>query len=316
MAEEQVFSSPTLELIEACVAAAVAAHPLVGSGDKMAVDAAAVDAMRASFNSFVFGGIVVIGEGAKDEAPMLFNGEVLGRGETLDWDIAVDPIDGTRLAAEGVPGAVAVVAASEFGSMMNCPDVYFMHKLVSGPAARGVLDLDLSVGENLSRLADALGKPIAELTVAVIYKKMNYELIEQVQAAGAHWHRFDEGDVAMAVAAATPGSGIDLMIGIGGNPEGVLAGVAVQVLGGFMQGRLAPRNDDEVAAALACGYSPEQKLELDDLVRPGRKVFVLAGVTPGMLADAVDIDSDGVARVEVFVLDSTISGHQKVLRVA
>lgn len=247
---------------------------------------------------------------------MLFNGEVLGRGETLDWDIAVDPIDGTRLAAEGVPGAVAVVAASEFGSMMNCPDVYFMHKLVSGPAARGVLDLDLSVGENLSRLADALGKPIAELTVAVIYKKMNYELIEQVQAAGARWHRFDEGDVAMAVAAATPGSGIDLMIGIGGNPEGVLAGVAVQVLGGFMQGRLAPRNDDEVAAALACGYSPEQKLELDDLVRPGRKVFVLAGVTPGILADAVDIDSDGVARVEVFVLDSTISGHQKVLRVA
>ena len=316
MTDEQGFSSPTVELIVACVAAAVAAHPLVGLGDKMAVDAAAVDAMRASFNSFDFGGIVVIGEGAKDEAPMLYNSEVLGRGETLDWDIAVDPIDGTRLAAEGVPGAVAVVAASEFGSMMNCPDVYFMHKLVAGPAARGVLDLDFSVSENIRRLAQVLGKQISELNVAVIYKKMNYELIEQVEATGARWHRFDEGDVAMAVAAATPGSGIDLMIGIGGNPEGVLAAVAVQVLGGFMQGRLAPRNDEEVAAAIASGYSPKQKLELDDLVRPGRNVFVLAGVTPGILTQEVSIDSDGAARVEVFVLDSTIAGHQKVIRVA
>ena len=306
------FSSPTLELIDACVAAAVAAYPMVGSGDKMEVDRLAVDAMRASFNSFDFGGIVVIGEGAKDEAPMLFNGEVLGRGESLDWDIAVDPIDGTRLAAEGVPGAVAVVAASEFDSMMNCPDVYFMHKLVCGAAGRGVVDLDLPVAENISRLAAALGKPVSELVVAVIYKRMNAELIEQVVATGAQWHRFDEGDVAMAVAAATPGSGIDMMIGIGGNPEGVLAAVAVQVLGGFMQGRLATRDEQEVRAAIECGYSPTEKLELDDLVKPGRNVFVLAGVTPGILADEVKIGADGVAQVEVFVLDSQISGHRLV----
>jgi fructose-1,6-bisphosphatase II len=308
------FSSPTTELIQASVDAAVAAMPLVGSGDKMAVDRAAVDAMRASFNSFEFGGIVVIGEGAKDEAPMLFNGEVLGRGPKLEWDIAVDPIDGTRLAAEGIPGAVAVVAATTLDTMMNCPDVYFMKKLVCGSAGIGVVDIERSATENISALATALGKPVSELAVAVIYKKMNFDLIAEVEATGAKWHRFDEGDVAIAVAAATPGSGIDMMVGIGGNPEGVLAASAVRVLGGFMQGVLAPRNDQEVASAIACGYSPDQKLELDDLVGPGRQVFVLAGVTPGILADAV---RDGGAGkhgkvVEVFVLDSLIEGAQKI----
>jgi fructose-1,6-bisphosphatase II len=311
-AVSEEFTSPANELIDACVGAAIAAHPLVGAGDKMEVDRLAVDAMRASFNSFKFGGVVVIGEGAKDEAPMLFNGEVLGLAESIEWDIAVDPIDGTRLAAEGVPGAVAVVAAADRGTMMDCPDVYFMQKLVCGSAGRGVVDLDLPVAENLARLAAALGKPISELTVAVIYKPMNYALIEEVKAAGARWHRFDEGDVAIAVAAATPGSGIDLMIGIGGNPEGVLAAVAVRVLGGFMQGRLAPRNEDEVAAALNAGYEPQAKLELDDLVRPGRCVFVLAGVTEGILADAVQVHADGSAETQVFVLDSLMTGHRSL----
>lgn len=306
------FSTPTPELVQAAVAAAVAAHPLVGSGDKMAVDKVAVDAMRQTFNSFDFGGVVVIGEGAKDEAPMLFNGEVLGRGSSLDWDIAVDPIDGTRLAAEGVPGAVAVVAATSLGTMMNCPDVYFMKKLVCGAAGFGVVDIENSASENIYLLAQALGKPVSQLVVAVINKAANQAVIEEVQACGAIWHRFDEGDVAIAVAAATPGSGIDMMLGIGGNPEGVLAASAVRALGGFMQGTLAPRNEEEVTSAIAAGYHPTQKLELDDLVGDGRQVFVLAGVTPGILADEVAAGANGSKRVEVFVIDSDAGGSQKL----
>lgn len=304
--------TPTMELIEACLKAARAAWPLVGSNDKMAVDGAAVDAMRAAFNSFDFGGRVVIGEGAKDEAPMLFNGEVLGRGEKLEWDIAVDPIDGTRLAAEGVPGAVAVVAASPLGTMMDCPDVYFMKKLVCGAEGVGVVDIDFSATENITRLAAALDKPVTELTVAVIYKKMNYELIEEVKATGANWHRFDEGDVAMAVAAATPGSGIDMMLGVGGNPEGVLAACAVRILGGFMQGVLAPRSADEIEAALNSGYAIDQKFGLSEMVGGDRQVFVLAGVTPGILTEGISETEDGKLDVELFVLDTQLEGGRRI----
>lgn len=304
--------TPTTELIEACLKAARAAWPLVGSNDKMAVDGAAVDAMRQAFNSFDFGGQVVIGEGAKDEAPMLFNGEVLGRGSSIDWDIAVDPIDGTRLAAEGVPGAVAVVAASARGTMMNCPDVYFMKKLVTGAEGVGIVDIDFSATENINRLAEALGKPVSELTVAVIYKKMNYDLIEEVQATGANWFRFDEGDVAMAVAAATPGSGIDMMLGVGGNPEGVLAACAVRILGGFMQGVLAPRNPDEIEAALNAGYRLDQKLGLSEMVGGDRQVFVLAGVTEGVLTEGISETDDGKLDIELFVLDTLIEGGRRI----
>ncbi len=304
--------TPTMELIEACLKAARAAWPLVGSNDKMAVDGAAVDAMRAAFNSFDFGGRVVIGEGAKDEAPMLFNGEVLGRGEKLEWDIAVDPIDGTRLAAEGVPGAVAVVAASPLGTMMDCPDVYFMKKLVCGAEGVGVVDIDFSATENITRLAAALDKPVTELTVAVIYKKMNYDLIEEVKASGANWHRFDEGDVAMAVAAATPGSGIDMMLGVGGNPEGVLAACAVRILGGFMQGVLAPRSADEIEAALNSGYAIDQKFGLSEMVGGDRQVFVLAGVTPGILTEGISETEDGKLDVELFVLDTQLEGGRRI----
>ena len=288
----------------------MAAHPWIGKNDKFEVDRVAVDAMRGAFNSFAFGGQVVIGEGAKDEAPMLFNGEVLGCGSTIDWDIAVDPIDGTRLAAEGVPGAVAVVAASERDTMMQCPDVYFMHKLVGPAAARGVLDINLSVGENIRRLAEVLNKPVDALQIAVINKKVNQQLIDEVRATGANWYRFDEGDVAMAVAAATPGSGVDLMIGSGGNPEGVLAAVAVRILGGFMQGKLNPRDDDELKLAIDAGYGPDRVLTAEEMVRGSRLVFVLAGVTDGLLTQGVSTHSDSSYGVEVFVLDSQNHGHQ------
>jgi len=304
--------TPTPELIEACLKAARAAWPLVGSNDKMAVDGAAVDAMREAFNSFDFGGQVVIGEGAKDQAPMLFNGEVLGRGSVIEWDIAVDPIDGTRLAAEGLPGAIAVVAASPRGTMMDCPDVYFMKKLVTGAVGAGVVDIDRPAGENIKLLAAALQKPVGELTVAIIYKERNFELIDEIQSAGAKWFRFDEGDVAMAVAAATPGSGIDMMLGVGGNPEGVLAASAVRILGGFMQGVLAPRNPDEIESALNSGYRLDQKLELQDLVAGDRQVFVLAGVTDGVLTDGIVETDDGKLDIELFVLDTLIEGGRRI----
>lgn len=302
-------NQPTTDVLAATVAAAAAAWPHVGLGDKIAVDRAAVDAMRSSLGSAQFAGIVVIGEGEKDEAPMLFNGEVVGHPDvvalSVDWDIAVDPVDGTRLAAEGVPGAVAVMAAAQRGSMLESSEVYMMKKIVSGPAGRGVLDIDVTPAENIAALAEALGKPVHEMRVAVINKARNFELIAQVQDAGATWVRFDEGDIAMAVAAATPGSGVDMLLGLGGSPEGVVAAVAVQVLGGFMQTRFAPQDADQIARALAAGYDLEAKFELDDLVSGERFVFVLTGITDGVLARGVR-EADAHLELQTFILDSAL----------
>jgi fructose-1,6-bisphosphatase II len=304
-------NQPTADILAATVAAAAAAWPHVGAGDKIAVDGAAVDAMRASLNGAGFAGIVVIGEGEKDEAPMLFNGEVVGHPDvvarSVDWDIAVDPVDGTRLAAEGVEGAVAVMAAAERGSMLESSEVYMMKKIVSGPAGRGVLDIDASPAENIVALAEALRKPVDQMRVAVINKARNFELIAQVQEAGAEWVRFDEGDIAMAVAAATPGSGVDMMLGLGGSPEGVVAAVAVQILGGFMQTRFAPANADQIARALAAGYDLEAKFELDHLVSGERFVFVLTGITDGVLARGVR-QIGSALELQTFVLDSSLDG--------
>lgn len=299
----------TRDILAATVAAAAAAWPHVGSGDKLAVDGAAVDAMRASLSSAQFGGVVIIGEGEKDEAPMLFNGEVVGHPDvvalSIDWDIAVDPVDGTRLAAEGIPGAVAVMAAAERGAMLESSEVYMMKKIVSGPAGRGMLDIDATPAENIAALAEVLGKPVHEVRVAVINKARNFELIAQVQDTGAEWVRFDEGDIAMAVAAATPGSGVDLLLGVGGSPEGVVAAVAVQVLGGFMQTRFAPQDSEQIARGLAAGYDLEAKFELDDLVSGDRFVFVLTGITDGVLARGV-LQSEAGFEMETFILDSAL----------
>lgn len=305
-------NQPTKHIVDATVAAALAAWPHVGSGDKLAVDGAAVDAMRASLQSAGFGGIVIIGEGEKDEAPMLFNGEIVGHPDvvavSVDWDIAVDPVDGTRLAAEGVPGAVAVMAAAERGSMLESSEVYMMKKIVSGPAGRGVLDIDATPAENIAALASALGKDVGDLRVAVINKARNIELIALVQEAGAQWVRFDEGDIAMAVAAATHESGVDLLLGVGGSPEGVVAAVAVQVLGGFMQTRFAPQDADQIARGLAAGYDLDAKFELDDLVSGDRFVFVLTGITDGVLARGIR-EKEGALEHQTFVLDSALEGY-------
>ncbi len=300
--------SPTRELMEAAIVASRAAFRHVGSENKLSVDRAAVDAMRASLNSQKQGFRVVIGEGAKDDAPMLFNGEILGVSGSIDWDIAVDPIDGTRLAAYRLDGAVSVIAASEPGQMMNCPDVYYMKKLVCGPEGVGLLDIDYSATQNIQNLADALRKPVAELSVAVIDKPVNAELIEEVIASGAHWYRFEEGDIAMAVAAATPGSGVDLLLGVGGNPEGVVAACAVRILGGFMQGVLAPRSIEEIEAALNSGFQLDKKFGLSELVGGTRQVFVMAGVTDGILVEGIKVFSETEMDVQLFVLDTDIEG--------
>ncbi len=304
-------NQPTKDIWAATVAAAAAAWPHVGLGDKLLVDGAAVDAMRSSLGSAQFAGIVIIGEGEKDEAPMLFNGEVVGHPDVIslsvDWDIAVDPVDGTRLAAEGVPGAVAVMAAAERGTMLESSEVYMMKKIVSGTAGRGVLDIDASPAQNIKALAEALDKPVDEIRVAVINKARNFELIAQVQEAGAQWVRFDEGDIAMAVAAATPGSGVDLLLGLGGSPEGVVAAVAVQILGGFMQTRFAPQDSEQISRALAAGYDLEAKFDLDDLVKGERFVFVLTGITDGLLARGIRETETGL-EVQTFILDSSLDG--------
>lgn len=300
--------SPTRELMEAVIVASRAAFRHVGSENKFAVDRAAVDAMRASLNAQKQGFRVVIGEGAKDEAPMLFNGEILGVSGAIDWDLAVDPIDGTRLAAYRLDGAVSVIAASEPGEMMNCPDVFYMKKLVCGPEGVGLLDIDYSATQNIQNLADALQKPVAELSVAVIDKPVNAELIAEVIASGAHWYRFEEGDIAMAVAAATPGSGVDLLLGVGGNPEGVLAACAVRILGGFMQGVLAPRSIEEIEAALNSGFQLDKKFGLSELVGGTRQVFVMAGVTDGILVKGLKVFSETEMDVQLFVLDTDIEG--------
>jgi fructose-1,6-bisphosphatase II len=296
---------PTMDIFAATVAAAVGSWRLVGAGNKLAVDGAAVDAMRASLRGAEFGGIVVIGEGEKDEAPMLFNGEIIGGGRPLEWDIAVDPIDGTALAAEGVPGAVSVMAAAERGGMLAAPEVFYMQKIVSGPAGRGVLSLDIAPEENIRRLAEELGKSIEEMNIAIIDKGRNHDLIKRVQDLGANWVRFAEGDVAMAVAAAVGDVGVDLLLGIGGNPEGVVTACAVQALGGFMEGRLMPLTPDEMSRALGAGYNVEKTYSLDELASGGRFIFVLTGITDGLLAKGIREDGDSLF-LQSFVLDSDV----------
>ena len=306
---------PTLDMFAAAVAAAAGAWPLVGSGDKFGVDEAAVNAMRSSLKTADFGGIVIIGEGEKDEAPMLFNGELVGAGMRPEWDIAVDPIDGTALAAEGVEGAVSVIAAAERGKMLDCKDVYYMKKLVTDAAGIGVCDIDMTPTENIIALAAAKEIAVTDLRVAVINKDRNKDVIAEVEASGATWVSFDEGDVAMAVAAATGDSGIDMLIGVGGCPEGIVTACAVQILGGHMQGRLAPSNPDELERALDAGYDLEKKLELNDMVWGERFVFVLTGVTDGLLVRGIREGDDGL-EVQTFLLDSDLDeGHILDVRV-
>jgi fructose-1,6-bisphosphatase II len=282
-----------LELVRVTEAAAMAAARKMGYGDKQAVDQAAVDAMRAVLGSVPMTGTVVIGEGEKDSAPMLYNGEEIGNGQDPQVDIAVDPVDGTTLTAKSQPNAIAVVALSDRGTMFDPGPCVYMEKLAAGPEGAGALDFEAPIGDNLSKLARAKGGDVGDLTVCILDRPRHQEIVEQVRQAGARIKLIPDGDVAGAIMAARPGTGVDLLIGIGGTPEAVIAAAALKCLDGVMFGRLWPRDDGERQAALDAGYDLDQVLTIDDLVRGDNVFFAATGVTDGELVRGVRFDGRG-----------------------
>jgi fructose-1,6-bisphosphatase II len=276
-----------LELVRVTEAAALGCGRWIGRGDKNAADQAAVDAMRAMLDTVAMNGVVVIGEGEKDEAPMLYNGEEVGNGQGPEVDVAVDPLEGTRLTSVGQPNAIAVIALAERGTMLFPGAAVYMDKLVGGEEVAGALDLDAPPAENVRRAAEAKGVRASEIAVVVLDRERNQPIIDGVREAGAKVNLITDGDVAPAIAAARQGTGVDLMMGIGGTPEGVIAAAAVKSLGGVVLGRLWPRNDDERQQLVDAGYDPDRVLTTDDLVG-GDNVFVAAtGVTDGALLRGV-----------------------------
>jgi fructose-1,6-bisphosphatase II len=284
-------------------AAALAAGRWMGRGDREAADRAAVEAMRLMLRSIDMDGVVVIGEGEKDEAPMLYNGERIGNGRPPQVDVAVDPIDGTRLLALGRPGALAVIALSERGTMFSPGRIVYMHKLAVGPEAREVIDLDAPVVENLRRIARAKGKDVDDLTVVILDRERHADLIREVRAAGARIKLIPDGDVSAALMTAFPDSGIDLLIGIGGSPEGVIAAAALKCLGGELQARLWPRNEEERRFAAEMGYDLHRILTADDLVRGDNIFFAATGITDGEILRGVRYTGTG-ARTHSLVMRS------------
>jgi fructose-1,6-bisphosphatase II len=282
-----------LELVRATEAAAMAASRYLGRGDKEQVDQAAVDAMRPVLGTIAMRGTVVIGEGEKDNAPMLYNGEQVGTGSDPEVDIAVDPVDGTTLTAKSLPNAIAVVALAERGTMFDPGPCVYMEKIAVGRDAADVVDLDAPVEDNLARIAAVKGVKISELTVCILDRpRHEEELVGRVRAAGARIKFLLDGDVAGAIMAARPETGVDVLIGVGGTPEGVLAACALKCMGGAMFGRLHPRDDDERRRSLEAGYDLKQVLSVDDLVRGDNVFFAATGVTDGELLRGVRYGQD------------------------
>ncbi|MGH2704349.1 MAG: class II fructose-bisphosphatase [Actinomycetota bacterium] len=289
-----------MDLVRVTEAGALAAARWVGRGDKEEVDRAAVDAMRKMLGTVPMDGIVVIGEGEKDEAPMLYNGERVGNGEPPQMDVAVDPVDGTTLTAKGEPRALALLAVAERGTMFDPGPCFYMEKIATGPEAAAVIDLDAPVADNLQRVARAKDVEVEDLTVVIIERPRHDDLIKQVREAGARIQLIHDGDVAAAIAAARQGTGVDLAIGIGGTPEGVITACALKCLGGAIQGRLAPRNEDERRAAEEAGYDVERLLTVDDLVS-GDCMFVATGVTDGDLLRGVLFGAHGAVTESILM---------------
>jgi fructose-1,6-bisphosphatase II len=280
-----------LELVRATEAAAINCSRYLGFGDKNQVDAAAVDAMRPVLGSVRMNGVVVIGEGEKDEAPMLYNGERVGDGSGPVWYIAVAPVDGTTLTAKSLPDAVSVLGVSPRGTMFNPgPAVYMTKLVVPGPVA-ALVDLDAPIGDNLAAIAKATDRQISELTVAVLDRPRHEEMVTAIRRAGARIRFLLDGDVAGAIMAVTPGTGVDLLVGVGGTPEGVLAACALRCLGGELIGRLIARDEDERRAALDAGYDLSQVLTTRDLVSGDNVFFAATGVTDGALLRGVRFDA-------------------------
>ena len=282
-----------LDIVRVTEAAAMAASRWMGRGDKEGADGAAVDAMRITLGSVPMDGVVVIGEGEKDEAPMLYNGEKVGDGNGPATDIAVDPIDGTTLTAKGRGNALAVIAVSERGTMFDPGPCVYMEKIAVGPECAGVVDLNRSATENLLAVAEAKGESVRNVTAVILERDRHDELIDEVRRAGARIRLIPDGDVAGAISTAWPDSGADILFGIGGTPEGVISAAAHALEGGEILGRLWPRNDDERNAATDAGYDLDRVLTTDDLVAGDNCFFAATGITDGELLKGVHYDRSG-----------------------
>ncbi|MCB0960973.1 MAG: class II fructose-bisphosphatase [Acidimicrobiales bacterium] len=282
-----------MELVRVTEAAALAAARWVGGGDKEAADGAAVDAMRIVLDTVPMDGVVIIGEGEKDEAPMLYNGERIGDGTPPQADIAVDPIDGTTLTALGRGNALAVIAVSERGTMYDPGPCVYMEKIAVGPEAADVIDIDASPTENLQAVAKAKGTRVTELMAVVLDRPRHEELIGEIRQAGARIRLIPDGDVAGGISTAWPDSGADILFGIGGTPEGVITAAALKAMGGALQGKLWPRNDEERQAAIDAGYDLDAVLDTDTLVAGDNCFFAATGITDGELLQGVHFDGRG-----------------------
>jgi fructose-1,6-bisphosphatase II len=282
-----------MELARVTEAGAMASARWVGRGDKNRADGAAVNAMRQLINTVSMNGVVVIGEGEKDDAPMLYNGEQVGDGSGALCDVAVDPIDGTRLAANGMPNAISVIAVSARGSMYDPSAVYYMSKLVTGPEAADVVDIEAPAAANIAAVARAKNCSSSDVTVVMLDRPRHARLIEEVRAAGARIKLLTDGDVAGAIMAAREGTGVDLLLGVGGTPEGIIAACAIKCLGGVILGKLEPRDDAERAKALDAGHDLSRVLSTDDLVASDDAFFAATGITDGELLAGVRYRSGG-----------------------
>jgi fructose-1,6-bisphosphatase II len=283
-----------LELVRVTEAAALGAARWIGRGDKNAADQAAVDAMRLMLDTVAMDGVVVIGEGEKDEAPMLYNGEHVGSGGGSEVDVAVDPLEGTRLTALGQPNAIAVIAVAERGSMLFPGAAVYMDKIAVGAEAAGAIDIDASATENVRRVAEAKGMEIGDVTVVVLERDRHDELIAELRDSGARVNLIRDGDVAPAIAAAQPFTGVDVLMGIGGTPEGVISAAAIKCLGGAIQGKLWPRDEAERQRLVDAGYDVDKVLMTDDLVASDNVFVSATGVTSGALLRGVRASAQGV----------------------
>jgi fructose-1,6-bisphosphatase II len=293
-----------LELVRVTEAAALASARLVGKGDKEAADQAAVDAMRVLLHSVHMDGLVVIGEGEKDEAPMLYNGEHIGDGSPPEVDIAVDPLEGTTLTAKGMPRALSVIALSERGSMFDPGPIVYMEKLAGSSDIADLLDLDRPITQTVKLIADRKGKDVGDVVVVVLDRPRHQDGIRAIQEAGAGVQLIADGDVSAALQAVTERARVDLLWGIGGTPEGVISAAAIKCIGGELVGRLWPRNDDERQAALDAGYDLDKQLTTADLVRSDNCFFAATGVTDGDVLQGVHFESAGHATTESLVMRS------------
>ncbi len=298
-------SEPTrnlaLELARVTEAAALSAGRFMGRGDKEAADAAAVGAMRLVMQTVDMNGVIVIGEGEKDKAPMLYNGEVVGNGSSPDVDVAVDPIDGTRPLAYGRTNSLSTVAIAPRGTMFNPGPFVYMNKLAVGPEAKGKINIEMSITENLKAIAKAKGKEVEDLTTIILDRPRHDAMIAEIRKAGARIRIIPDGDVAAALMTSMPDTGVDVLIGIGGTPEGVLVACALRAMGGEIQGKLFARDDDELRRGREAGYDFEKILTMDDLVSSEDVFFAATGITDGELLKGVRYFGDG-ARTDSLVV--------------